>query len=151
MCGVWVWWGVPSTLHLALLPVPWLPGWAELLCQAPPIPARWRTLSDLLFPLPPAPRPPPCPAPYLLQDMHQEIQDVMGTAFGVPDDVDEDELMGELEGLEDELAAEPAMGGGSVPAYLQDVELPEVPQGQAQQKQAAAADDFGLPAVPQRT
>jgi hypothetical protein len=42
----------------------------------------------------------------------------MGTAFGVPEDVDEEELMGELEGLEDELAAE-ATTGGSVPAYLQ--------------------------------
>jgi charged multivesicular body protein 5 len=69
----------------------------------------------------------------------------------VPEDVDEEELMGELEGLEDELAAE-ATTGGSVPAYLQDVDLPEVPTGQqAQQAQPQAADEFGLPAMPQRT
>lgn len=43
---------------------------------------------------------------------------MMGTAFGVPDDIDEDELMGELDALEDDLAAETA-GGGGVPAYLQ--------------------------------
>lgn len=147
----------------------------------------------------------------------------MGTAFGVPEDIDEDELMGELDALEDDLAAETA-GGGGVPAYLQaragrrpclerswqgdagaacirggprpgrrasasepwqagqlggycsaatsgtassqpshsvvallrtpcsqDVDLPEVPQGQAEQQQAQQADDFGLPAIPQRT
>ena len=28
-----------------------------------------------------------------MQDYHQEIQDVMGTAFGVPEDIDEEELM----------------------------------------------------------
>lgn len=102
--------------------------------------------------------------------------------------------MGELDALEDDLAAE-ATTSGTVPAYLQvgggaglgpccaagcqctgarnaythtsparnhvsnpcipsspytqDVELPEVPQGQAQQAQAA--DEFGLPAIPQRT
>ena len=55
------------------------------------------------------------------QDMHNELQDVMGQSFGVPEDVDEDELMGELDALEDELAMEaerPAAAGG-VPAYMQ--------------------------------
>lgn len=83
-------------------------------------------------------------------DYHQEIQDVMGTAFGVPEDIDEEELMGELDALEDDLMAETA-GGGGVPAYMQDVDLPEVPHGQAQQQQAQTADEFGLPAIPQRT
>ena len=104
--------------------------------------------------------------------------------------------MGELDALEDDLAAE-ATTSGSVPAYLQvrrgvacaglawgrvavvasvwlglwpwsiahspgclcllplppqDVDLPEVPQGQPQQQaQPQAADEFGLPAIPQRT
>lgn len=109
--------------------------------------------------------------------------------------------MGELDALEDDLAAE-ATTSGSVPAYLQvrgvaadcccaytvpcvhqrqrfveaqagctvlqlhslftalfvpshsatqDVDLPEVPHGQAQQAQPQAADEFGLPAIPQRT
>lgn len=63
----------------------------------------------------------------------------------------QDELMGELDALEDDLAAE-GTTSGSVPAYLQDVDLPEVPQGQAAQPaQAQAADEFGLPAIPQRT
>eukprot|EP00887_Chlorella_sp_A99_P000655 scaffold5.g655.t1 len=87
-----------------------------------------------------------------LMDMQSEIQMTLGTAFGVPEDIDEEELMGELDALEDELAAEPQTAGG-MPAYMQDVELPEVPQGAAAQPQAQAeaADGFGLPAVPQRT
>ncbi len=55
-----------------------------------------------------------------MQDMHNELQDVMGQSFGVPDDIDESELMGELDALEDELAMEaenPTAGG--VPSYLQ--------------------------------
>ena len=57
----------------------------------------------------------------LAQDMHNELQEVMGQSFGVPEDVDEDELMGELDALEDELAmeAERPAGAGAVPAYLQ--------------------------------
>ena len=52
--------------------------------------------------------------------MHTELQDVMGQSFGVPDDIDEDDLMGELDALEDELAQEaenPTANG--VPSYLQ--------------------------------
>lgn len=55
-----------------------------------------------------------------VQDMHNELQDVMGQSFGVPDDIDESELMGELDALEDELAMEaehPSASG--VPSYLQ--------------------------------
>ena len=56
-----------------------------------------------------------------LQDMHNELQEVMGQTFGVPEDIDEDELMGELDALEDELAmeAERPAAAGAVPAYLQ--------------------------------
>jgi len=61
------------------------------------------------------------PARLRAQDMHNELQEVMGQSFGVPEDVDEEELMGELDALEDELAMEaerPAAAGG-VPAYMQ--------------------------------
>ena len=52
--------------------------------------------------------------------MHNEIQDVLGQSFGVPDDLDEDELMGELDALEDEMASELESGGrAGVPSYLQ--------------------------------
>lgn len=54
-----------------------------------------------------------------LQDMHQEIQDVLGQNFGIPDDIDEDELMEELDALEDDLAADTEANADGVPSYLQ--------------------------------
>ena len=62
--------------------------------------------------------------------MHNELQDVMGQSFGVPDDIDEDDLMGELDALEDELAQESEHTSASgVPSYLQvtnDIWLSEI-------------------------
>lgn len=55
----------------------------------------------------------------VLQDMHQEIQDVLGQNFGIPDDIDEDELMEELDALEDDLAADTEANADGVPSYLQ--------------------------------
>ena len=55
----------------------------------------------------------------ILQDMHQEIQDVLGQNFGIPDDIDEDELMEELDALEDDLAADTEANADGVPSYLQ--------------------------------
>lgn len=57
----------------------------------------------------------------LLQDMHQEIQDVLGQNFGIPDDIDEDELMEELDALEDDLTADTEANANGVPSYLQVV------------------------------
>lgn len=59
----------------------------------------------------------PIPAP-AVQDRHNEIQEVLGQSYALPDDLDETDLMAELDQLEDELGAE-AVGSGSVPAYLQ--------------------------------
>ena len=112
-----------------------------------------------------------------LQDINNEIQDVMGQNFALPYDIDEDELMGELDGMEDELAGEFETGAGA-PSYLQvrrpqlaapaptravlavrvsqarawggaQDDLPSAPT--AKPHTAEAEDDFGLPAVPQRT
>ncbi|KAK9830504.1 hypothetical protein WJX72_012115 [[Myrmecia] bisecta] len=85
-----------------------------------------------------------------LMDMHQEIQDVLGQSFGIPDDIDEEELMGELDALEDELANEDA---SAVPSYMQDVDLPEAPTAlpAVPAGPMEANDEFGLPPVPQRT
>ena len=69
-----------------------------------------------------------------LMDSHAEIQEALGQTFGLPDDVDEDELLGELDALEDELAAEasaaPAEAAGA-PSYLSEepTELPAAPAG----------------------
>ncbi len=53
-----------------------------------------------------------------MQDRHNEIQDVLGQTYALPDDLDEQDLMDELDALEDDLASE-AVGSDSVPAYLQ--------------------------------
>jgi hypothetical protein len=53
-----------------------------------------------------------------MADLTSEINQMMGqSCYAIPDDVDEEDLMHELDALEDDLAAEPAMG--STPSYLQ--------------------------------
>ena len=89
-----------------------------------------------------------------LQADFEEIQDALG-AYNMPIDVDEDELMNELDALGDEVLAE-GQGAEGLPAYLQDLDLPAAPTGQvaglpAAAPAAPAEDEFGLPAVPQRT
>lgn len=55
-----------------------------------------------------------------LQDMHNDIQDVLGQSYGVPDDLDEDDLLGELDALEYEMAQETEQASATgVPSYLQ--------------------------------
>jgi Snf7 len=63
------------------------------------------------------------------QDMHNDIQDVLGQNYGVPDDVDEDELLGELDALEADMAfeAEETAAQGAVPSYLQARTAPRRP------------------------
>lgn len=75
--------------------------------------------SQLLFPT--WVRDEGCRQKVLLQDMHQEIQDVLGQNFGIPDDIDEDELMEELDALEDDLTADTEANADGVPSYLQVV------------------------------
>lgn len=85
-----------------------------------------------------------------MADINNEIQEAMSANYALPNEIDEDELMGELDGLEDELASE-LDTGGTVPSYMQEQDLPEAPHsGAAQVQHAGADDDFGLPAVPQR-
>lgn len=53
-----------------------------------------------------------------MADLTSEINQMMGqSCYAIPDDVDEEDLMHELDALEDDLSAEPAMGAG--PSYLQ--------------------------------
>ena len=57
--------------------------------------------------------------------MHNEIQDVLGQSFGLPEDLDEDDLMGELDALDDEMAQELDVGGrAGIPSYLQVLSFP---------------------------
>jgi len=86
-----------------------------------------------------------------LMDMHNDIQDVLGQNYGVPDDIDEEDLMGELDALEADMAHETEHTAESgLPAYLQEVDLPQLPS--SNEPQAALGEEaYGsMPAVPQR-
>ena len=61
-----------------------------------------------------------------LMAMNADIQEAMGRNYAVPDDLDEEELLGELEALEDDLASEIA-APDATPSYLLDADLPAPP------------------------
>ncbi|KAG8066881.1 hypothetical protein GUJ93_ZPchr0005g16062 [Zizania palustris] len=50
-----------------------------------------------------------------LMDVSNEIQETLGRSYNIPDDIDEEELMGELDALEADMDFE----SNSVPSYLQ--------------------------------
>ncbi|KAK8938622.1 hypothetical protein KSP39_PZI011201 [Platanthera zijinensis] len=88
-----------------------------------------------------------------LMDISTEIQDSLGRNYNVPDDIDEEELMGELDALEADMGTE---SESSIPSYLQpdseeaELNLPAAPVGHPPGKQSniQAEDEFGFPAVP---
>ncbi|KAI4370712.1 hypothetical protein MLD38_019032 [Melastoma candidum] len=88
-----------------------------------------------------------------LMDVSNEIQETLGRSYNVPDDIDEEELMGELDALEADMDMETETG---VPSYLQpdkepdELNLPTAPAGHAPagRNNAQAEDELGLPAVP---
>ncbi|KAK6137748.1 hypothetical protein DH2020_028500 [Rehmannia glutinosa] len=91
-----------------------------------------------------------------LMDVSNEIQESLGRSYNVPDDIDEDDLLGELAELEADMGFETE--GDGVPAYLQpdmeaELNLPSAPTGHAPIPSARAnvqaEDELGLPAVPQ--
>uniref|UniRef100_A0A5B7BC39 Putative charged multivesicular body protein 5 n=1 Tax=Davidia involucrata TaxID=16924 RepID=A0A5B7BC39_DAVIN len=94
-----------------------------------------------------------------LMDVSNEIQESLGRSYSVPDDIDEEDLMGELDALEADMGMETESDG--VPAYLQpdkesdlesELNLPSAPTGHAAvpagRLNAKAEDELGLPAVP---
>ncbi|KAF4354068.1 hypothetical protein F8388_002468 [Cannabis sativa] len=110
-----------------------------------------------------------------LMDVSSEIQDTLGRSYSVPDDIDEDELLGaaidfpgkqicrdyavavlkQLDALEADMGMETESDG--VPSYLQpdkesdldaELNLPSAPMGYAGRSNAHADDELGLPAVP---
>ncbi|KAK4835155.1 hypothetical protein QYF36_006028 [Acer negundo] len=93
-----------------------------------------------------------------LMDVSNEIQETLGRSYNVPDDIDEEDLMGELDALEADMGMEDEAG---VPSYLQpdkepdldaELHLPAAPTGQtatpAGRANAQAEDEWGLPTVP---
>ncbi|KAL4576710.1 hypothetical protein LXL04_012808 [Taraxacum kok-saghyz] len=93
-----------------------------------------------------------------MMDISNEIQESLGRSYSVPDDIDEDDLMGELDALEADMGQETE--GEGVPSYLQpdnepdlneELNLPSAPSGHAMPAGRAnnqAVDEFGFPAVP---
>ena len=45
-------------------------------------------------------------------DYSNEIQETLGRNYNIPDDIDEEELLGELDALEADMALEAGAGGG---------------------------------------
>ncbi|KVI09643.1 Snf7 [Cynara cardunculus var. scolymus] len=98
-----------------------------------------------------------------MMDISNEIQESLGRSYSVPDDIDEDDLMGELDALEADMGLETE--GEGVPSYLQpdnepeELNLPSAPSGHAGRVNnevpskylssvGYAVDELGLPAVP---
>ena len=81
-----------------------------------------------------------------LMAMSADIQESMGRNYAVPDDIDEDELLGELEGLEDVMAAEVA-APEATPSYLLDTDLPEPPTATPPVSTATAPEMNAPPAA----
>lgn len=82
---------------------------------------------------------------YDMKDMTDEINDMMGRCYDVPDDVDESDLMAELDALEDDMLE---TGQNETPSYLDAPDLPAAPLGAKTEK--AGENELGLPAIPQR-
>ena len=73
-----------------------------------------------------------------LMDQSREIQDVLGRSYDVPEDIDEEELMGELDALEEMMGEEEL--DEEVPSYLRDEALPDAPDGTQEALPAAGED-----------
>ncbi|KAH7674851.1 Snf7 family protein [Dioscorea alata] len=87
-----------------------------------------------------------------LMDVSTEIQESLGRSYNVPDDIDEEELMGKLDALEADMGTE--IESDAMPSYLQpdnepnlDAEI-NLPGVQPNQQNAQAEDELGLPAAP---
>lgn len=70
----------------------------------------------------------------------EEVQEIMGRNFGNVEEVDEDELLEELEGLDDDLEADME---DEMPSYLPEAGSQPLPAGQT--AMPAESDQFGLP------
>jgi charged multivesicular body protein 5 len=81
----------------------------------------------------------------LMEDTN-EIQDILGRSYGVPEELDETDLMAELDGLADELGDEELSAETETPSYLQDAAKTSVNQQQATTTPAVTSTSSSLPA-----
>ena len=88
-----------------------------------------------------------------MMEISNEINDALGRTYDVPEDIDEDDLMDELDALEFEMQEEDLTKEAEVPAYMQEPDLPTAPTSAvpAYEEPAIPAqqelDNYGLPAV----
>lgn len=80
---------------------------------------------------------------YDMKDMTDEINEMMGRSYDVPEDIDETDLLAELDALEDDMLD---AGASETPSYLEAPDLPAAPAGQTQRTE----EELGLPAVAQK-
>jgi len=85
-----------------------------------------------------------------LMDDAGEIQELMGRSMGNMDDIDDDELEAELEGLDDELLED--LESDAAPSYLEEGALPALPAGENSGGgggngggEKEGVDEYGLP------
>ncbi|KAG0230850.1 hypothetical protein BGW42_000640 [Actinomortierella wolfii] len=81
-----------------------------------------------------------------IMDQANEIQETLGRSYGIPEEIDEDELEAELDALGDELYEEE-----EEPSYLEDAvsALPSTAETTEPNK-AEKLDEFGLPEGPMK-
>ncbi|KAF9580199.1 hypothetical protein BGW38_003252, partial [Lunasporangiospora selenospora] len=77
-----------------------------------------------------------------IMEQANEIQETLGRSYGVPDDVNEEDLEAELDALGDELYEE------EEPSYLEDEKTLNLPSANTSEPQAERLDEFGLPEAP---
>ncbi|KAL4182862.1 hypothetical protein AMTRI_Chr11g95280 [Amborella trichopoda] len=82
-----------------------------------------------------------------LMDVSSGIQEALGRSYNIPDDVDEEELMGELDALDADMSLETESQG--VPTYLQLDKESDLDSELNYPRLHLAEDELGLPAVPQ--
>jgi len=90
----------------------------------------------------------------LIEDS-EEINEIMGRSYGVPQELDENDLMDELNGLEDELALEDTESSSdAVPSYLVNAATAVKTNSSATEPTPSSrveVDEYGLPKVPVRS
>lgn len=89
----------------------------------------------------------------LLEDA-DEINEIMGRSYGVPEEIDENDLLDELNALEDDALAEEV--SDEVPSYLVNAATAVKNNNRSTVSQSAPSqevdvDTLGLPSVPQRS
>ena len=76
-------------------------------------------------------------------ELANEVGETLGRAYGLPEDVDEDDLEAELSALGDDMLADEDT------SYLDAVSAPDppsgIPQEKAKERGGVALDEFGLP------